>query len=162
MLFSDLKLVLLLSVVLLSDIASIIAPKYKVSNSLTKKDILLSTRGVLGNTEFISASSRKKVKAMNVIIRVQSAEITPEYLLYVVNSQSFNNQLHRLKKGGTISIVTNKDLGTIRIPLLSLAQQKKKATAFMKLYTPYQKALNKYDSAKEDLDAAKSKLIRYR
>lgn len=152
----------MLSSALLSEVASIIAPKYKVANSLNKKDILLSTRGVLGLTEFVSATTRKKVKAMNVIIRVQSPKITPEYLLYVVNSQSFNNQLHRLKKGGTIPTVTNKDLGTIRIPLLSLAQQKKKAIPFMKLFSTYQKALNKYDSAKEDLDAAKSKLIRYR
>jgi restriction endonuclease S subunit len=152
----------LLSSTLLSNVASIVSPKYKTVTSLTKKDILLSTRGILGQTEFVSVSARKKVKAMNVIIRVQSDEITPEYLLYVMNSQSFKMQLHKLRKGTSIPTVTNNDLRSIRIPIIPILQQKKKTPSFMKLFSTYQKALKKHDSAKDELDAAKTKLIHFR
>jgi type I restriction enzyme, S subunit len=152
----------LLSSTLLSDVAHITTPKHKVANQLIRKDILLSTRGTIGQTEFISASARKQVRAMNVIVRRQSDEVTPEYLLFVLSSQSFQIKLRKITKGVSIPFVSNRDLGNISIPIIPISQQKKKGEAFMKLFTPYQKALKKYDSAKEDLGAAKSKLVRFR
>ena len=152
----------MLSSVLLSDVTSIKYPKNNVTNSLSKKDIILITRGPLGKTEFISAPSRKKVSTFKTIIRVESDEITPEYLLYVMNSQYFKMRLHKLKRGVTIPTVTIRDLGTIRIPIIPLAQQKKKGAAFMKLYNPYQKALKKYDSAGAELKKSQKALESFR
>ena len=86
----------MLSSTLLSDVAHITTPKHKVANQLIRKDILLSTRGTIGQTEFISASARKQVRAMNVIVRRQSDEVTPEYLLFVLSSQSFQIKLRKI------------------------------------------------------------------
>ena len=98
MLFSDSKLAIVLSVVLLSEVANIITPKRKVTNQLIKKDILLSTHGTIGQTEFTPSSVKKQVRAMHIIVRRQSDEITPEYLLYVLCSQSFQIKLRKITK----------------------------------------------------------------
>jgi len=152
----------LLASALLSDLAKLITPKRKTTNSLSKKDILLSTHGTIGQTEFISASAKKQVRAMHIIVRTQSNQIIPEYLLYVFNSMSFQNKMRRITKGATIPFTSNYDLGNLTIPLVPLSQQKKKGAAFMKLFSKYQSALKKYNSAKEEFSEAKHSLSRFR
>ena len=162
MLFSDSKLAIVLSVVLLSEVANIITPKRKVTNQLIKKDILLSTHGTIGQTEFTPSSVKKPVRAMHIIVRRQSDEITPEYLLYVLCSQSFQIKLRKITKGSTIPFVSNRDLGNLKIPIIPLSQQKKKGDSFMKLFSKYQSALKKYIIAKKEHDDAKKTLSKFR
>lgn len=147
---------------LLSDVASLITPKRKAINQLIRKDILLSTHGTIGQTEFVYSSIKIQVRAMHIIVRRQSDEVTPEYLLYVLNSPAFQNKLRTITKGVSIPFVSNRDLGNISIPIIPISQQKKKGEQFMKLFLKYQIALKKYNSAKEEFDKSKQEILRFR
>jgi len=134
----------LLSSTLLSNVAKLITPKRKVPNSLSKKDILLATHGTIGQTEFVSASARKQVRAMHIIVRCESDKINPEELLSVMNSVSFQRKLKSITKGSAMPFASNRDIGNLTIPLRPIAKQKAKGAEFIKLFSKYQSAQNKF------------------
>lgn len=118
---------------------------------LKRSDIVLTTRGTLGN----SALYNRHVKFENVrinsgmvIIRANTAVILPEYLLAIINSSDFEKQVLSLTSGSAQQQLPISILNTITFDLPPLATQQQfidLAARRKRLYATYAEALRQAD-----------------
>ena len=69
---------------------------------LTKGDVVLTTRGTLGNSALYDntvAHENVRINSGMVILQANPAVVLPEYLLVVLNSNEFTNQISRMTSG---------------------------------------------------------------
>ena len=110
-----------------SDLISVDSGDKKDSTFLKNNDILLSTRGI-GSSKIkvgiYKGVDMKTIAASSLfILRVNSSKITPEYLLYYLNSFYGQNSLKNVMVGSTILAIPKKDLDNIKIPIISKEKQ---------------------------------------
>ena len=93
------------------------------SQLLESGDVILSSRGSF--RAVIWSSKLPAVASFSVfVIRIQVAEILPEYLAICLNSAKIQNLLGQVAKGSIMSSIRLKDLGKLEVPIIDLDRQK--------------------------------------
>lgn len=92
---------------------------------LSRGDLLISRLGdPLGKCCIFPGDSKPSITAVDIcIVRPGNLKAEPKWLMYVINSPEFRNQINHFKRGTTRARVSRKNLGTLPIPLPPLAEQ---------------------------------------
>jgi restriction endonuclease S subunit len=92
---------------------------------LQKGDVLFAAKG----NRHIAATWNEKLEAVAsstfLILSVNNSAILPEYLAWYLNQPKTQNFLKRIKKGGTVSVVSKKEFNNIDVDIPSLEIQEK-------------------------------------
>ena len=94
---------------------------------LNREDIVLTTRGTLGNTAHYSndiAFENIRINSGMVILRCSMENVSPNYLLQFLNSVEFNDQVSNFMSGSAQPQLPIGVLSKIEIPIPSLEAQK--------------------------------------
>lgn len=94
---------------------------------LCRNDIILTTRGTLGNVAFYDNSvifENLRINSGMVIVR-SSSKWSPKYLYYIFSSSDFQNQILSLTSGSAVPQLPIRDLNKIRLPYTELNTQEK-------------------------------------
>ena len=93
---------------------------------LQRDDVVLTTRGTIGNTAFFNSSvtyDQMRINSGMVIFRCNKNEISPAYLYYFLRSSHFHSQVHSLRSGVAQPQLPIRDMKHIKIPLPKLSVQ---------------------------------------
>jgi type I restriction enzyme, S subunit len=94
---------------------------------LIRSDIVLTTRGTVGNVAFFNSVvpyDNIRINSGMVILRAQSKTLDPQYLYLFVRSALFRQQVSALETGSAQPQLPIKDINRIAIPIPPLAEQK--------------------------------------
>lgn len=100
----------------------------KIKIFLEYQDLLLPLRG---NKHLVSFFDKKSTSLPITItnqiaaLRIKSEKVNVKYLFWFFNSKAGRGKLEQISKGSTISQINRKDLENLKVPLPSLAEQKK-------------------------------------
>ncbi|WP_066381098.1 restriction endonuclease subunit S [Anabaena sp. CA = ATCC 33047] len=95
---------------------------------LQKGDVLLTTRGTVGNTAWVDDTIPYSVMRINsgmVIIRPNTEKLLPEFLYFFLRSPKFGEQVNSLTSGTAQPQLPIRDLKGIKIPLPPLEEQRR-------------------------------------
>lgn len=95
---------------------------------LQREDIVLTTRGTIGNAAHFNASipyEHMRINSGMVILRCNSEKILPTYLYHFLRSPSFYGQVNSLRSGVAQPQLPIRDMKRIRMPLPSLLEQRR-------------------------------------
>ena len=93
---------------------------------LRRGDVVLTTRGTIGNTAFFNSSvayDHMRINSGMVILRCDKNKISPAYLYYFLRSPHFHRQVYSLRSGVAQPQLPIRDMKHIKIPLPSLSIQ---------------------------------------
>jgi type I restriction enzyme, S subunit len=93
---------------------------------LQRDDVVLTTRGTIGNVAHFNASVNYEHMRLNsgmVIIRCNGEKIHPTYLYHFLRSPSFHGQVNSLKSGVAQPQLPIRDMRRIKMPLPPLPKQ---------------------------------------
>ncbi len=93
---------------------------------LQRDDVVLTTRGTIGNTAFFNSSvahDHMRINSGMVILRCNKNKISPAYLYYFLRSPHFHRQVHSLRSGVAQPQLPIRDMKHIKIPLPILSIQ---------------------------------------
>lgn len=93
---------------------------------LQRYDVVLTTRGTVGNAAFFDNSVSQQHVRINsgmVILRANPKKLWPRYLYLFVRSKVFSAQVAALTTGSAQPQLPIRDIQKIRIPLPPLAEQ---------------------------------------
>lgn len=93
---------------------------------LQRDDVVLTTRGTIGNTAFFNSSityDHMRINSGMVILRCNKNKISPAYLYYFLRSPHFHRQVHSLRSGVAQPQLPIRDMKHIKIPLPRLSIQ---------------------------------------
>ena len=93
---------------------------------LKRDDVVLTTRGTIGNTAFFNSSvvyDHMRINSGMVILRCNKNKISPAYLYYFLCSPNFHKQVHSLRSGVAQPQLPIRDMKHIKIPLPKLSIQ---------------------------------------
>ena len=93
---------------------------------LQRDDVVLTTRGTIGNTAFFNSSviyDHMRINSGMVILRCNKNKISPAYLYYFLRSLHFHRQVHSLRSGVAQPQLPIRDMKHIKIPLPKLSVQ---------------------------------------
>ena len=99
---------------------------------LQRDDVVLTTRGTIGNTAFFNSSviyDHMRINSGMVILRCNKNKISPAYLYYFLRSPHFHRQVHSLRSGVAQPQLPIRDMKHIKIPLPRLSIQLSIASA---------------------------------
>lgn len=94
---------------------------------LKRYDVILTTRGTVGNLAFFSDSvpySQIRINSGMVILRANSKELTPEFLHCALRSPQFKKQVIKLTSGSAQPQLPIRDIKAINLPLPNIKLQK--------------------------------------
>lgn len=94
---------------------------------LIREDVVLTTRGTLGNTAYFSSNipyDNIRINSGMVVLRSNSEKIYPNFLLLFLNSLEFEVQVSNFMSGSAQPQLPIRVLNEIEIPLPSLEIQK--------------------------------------
>lgn len=94
---------------------------------LLREDIVLTTRGTLGNSAYYSTRvpyDQVRINSGMVVLRSNLNKIIPRYLLLFLNSLEFETQVNNFMSGSAQPQLPIRALTTIEIPLPSIEIQK--------------------------------------
>ena len=94
-------------------------------------DIVLTTRGTIGNTAHFHSSvpyEHMRINSGMVILRCNLEEISPTYLYHFLRSPSFHAQVNSLRSGVAQPQLPIRDMRRIKMPLPSLSTQQRTAS----------------------------------
>lgn len=94
---------------------------------LIRDDVVLTTRGTLGNTAHYSNEIKYENIRINsgmVILRANRSLLLPDYLLLILNSDSFSNQVKTMTSGSAQPQLPISTMSKIKFALPPLAVQK--------------------------------------
>jgi restriction endonuclease S subunit len=97
---------------------------------LVRGDVVLTTRGTLGNNALYDTSikhERVRINSGMVILRVNASNVLPEYLVAILNSDNFTNQVLALTSGSAQQQLPISVLSTVTLQLPSIALQQELA-----------------------------------
>ena len=97
---------------------------------LYRNDIVLTTRGTLGNVAFYDSLidfDNLRINSGMVIIR-SSLNWNPKYLYYVLSSDFFQSQIISLTSGSAVPQLPIRDINKIKLPYVTLDVQEKIAS----------------------------------
>lgn len=115
-------------------------------SKVDKGDILMPMIGTIGNPVLIEEEPEFAIK--NVCLIKRSSAVVPKYLLYLLNSDLFEQGLLSVSRGGTQKFISLGDIRKFEIPLPPLAEQERIADTLDKadaLRRKDQELLQKYD-----------------
>ena len=98
---------------------------------LQRDDIVLTTRGTIGNAAHFRASvpyEHMRINSGMVILRCNLERILPTYLYHFLRSPSFHAQVNSLRSGVAQPQLPIRDMKRIKIPLPSLSTQQHTAS----------------------------------
>jgi type I restriction enzyme S subunit len=93
---------------------------------LQRDDIVLTTRGTIGNTAYFNSSVSHDYMRINsgmVILRCNKEDILPAYLYHFLRSPQFHGQVNSLRSGVAQPQLPIRDMRRIKMPLPKLAVQ---------------------------------------
>jgi restriction endonuclease S subunit len=92
---------------------------------LRRGDILFRSKGV-SNTAALVEQDLKQVVASShlTVIRINSRSVDPGYVVWYINHPYGQSQIKRFSQGTSLQMVTNSELGEVKIDLPSLKEQK--------------------------------------
>ncbi len=93
---------------------------------LQREDIVLTTRGTLGNSAHFGSEiqfDNMRINSGMVIIRCNMGQLLPRYMIDIINSPIFTSQVEKLTTGAAQPQLPINSLNKIRIPLPSLEEQ---------------------------------------
>lgn len=103
------------------------ADTYLIHNN----DVLISTRGTIGKTALITNVKANTVPNANLaILRAKSNKVNMTWLMEYLASPLGQFELQQAATGTTIDTISTKDLGKVKVPVLSLEQQNKSIKEF--------------------------------
>lgn len=94
---------------------------------LVKKDVVLTTRGTVGNIAFFDDSvpfENIRINSGMVILRTEGKNLDNTYLYTFLKSRLFQNQIDRAVFGSAQPQLTVKGISKFKIPISPLAEQK--------------------------------------
>ena len=94
---------------------------------LTLHDIILTTRGTIGNTAHLSESvpyQHVRINSGMVVLRPSKMELDPRFLYLVTRSPQFRSQVQSLSTGSAQPQLPIRDIKQINIPLPPLPEQR--------------------------------------
>lgn len=97
---------------------------------LHREDIVLTTRGTIGNTAHYNRSvpfENIRINSGMVILRCDENKISPAYLYHFVRSPSFYSQINTLRSGSAQPQLPIRDMLRIKLPFPELSVQQKVA-----------------------------------
>ena len=97
------------------------------NGKLARFDIILTTRGTLGNVALYGSSvpfENVRINSGMLILRCDTQKLLPNFLLYVLRSDDFISQVNGFKSGVAQPQLPIKDLKQIQIPLPPLPVQR--------------------------------------
>lgn len=97
------------------------------NGKLARFDIILTTRGTLGNVALYGSSvpfENVRINSGMLILRCDTQKLLPNFLLYVLRSEDFISQVNGFKSGVAQPQLPIKDLKQIQIPLPPLSVQR--------------------------------------
>ena len=95
---------------------------------LKRKDIVITTRGTVGNVAFYDNKvpyEHLRINSGMVIIRTDENSLYPRYTYYFLKSRSFENQVQMLRTGSAQPQLPIRDINRIKIPIPALTEQKR-------------------------------------
>lgn len=93
---------------------------------LQRNDIILTTRGTLGNLGFYNQSApydQIRINSGMVILRCEESRLIPEYFFYLLRSRLFSDQVENFRSGSAQPQLPIRDLINIDLPLPSIEEQ---------------------------------------
>jgi len=93
---------------------------------LQRDDVVLTTRGTIGNTAYFNSSVSHDYMRINsgmVILRCNKEDILPAYLYHFLRSPQFHGQVNSLRSGVAQPQLPIRDMRRIKMPLPKLAVQ---------------------------------------
>ena len=93
---------------------------------LQREDVILTTRGTLGNAAYFNAHipyDHVRINSGMVILRCRIDKILPAYLYHFIRSPSFHGQVNSLKSGVAQPQLPIRDMKRVRMPLPTLSGQ---------------------------------------
>ena len=98
---------------------------------LQREDVILTTRGTIGNVAYFNASisyEHMRINSGMVILRCNSEKILPTYLYHFLRSPSFHGQVNSLRSGVAQPQLPIRDIKRIKMPLSPLPEQRRIAS----------------------------------
>lgn len=95
---------------------------------LNRDDIVLTTRGTVGNVAYYSSDiiyENVRINSGMVILRCDKNSILPEYLYYVLKSNFLQKQITNIKSGSAQPQLPISTLKTLKINFLKISLQKR-------------------------------------
>ncbi len=95
---------------------------------LQRGDVVLTTRGTLGNTAYYNNSvpyDHVRINSGMVIFRCNTEKILPSYLFHFLRSPSFFAQVNSLRSGAAQPQLPIRDIKSIKLPLPELPIQRR-------------------------------------
>ena len=95
---------------------------------LQREDVILTTRGTLGNAAYYSARvpfDNLRINSGMVILRCDKKKILPRYLYAYLRSDLFRGQVKRLRSGVAQPQLPIRDMKSIKFPVPTPSQQKR-------------------------------------
>jgi len=93
---------------------------------LQREDVVLTTRGTIGNSAFYGESvpfENLRINSGMVILRCNQKEILPSYLYHFLRSPQFHGQVNSLRSGVAQPQLPIRDMRVIKLPLPALHTQ---------------------------------------
>ncbi len=94
---------------------------------LNKFDVVLTTRGTVGNAAFFDDTvpyEHIRINSGMVILRADATKINPRYLYFFARSKNFTKQVAKLRTGSAQPQLPIRDIKQIAIPIPPLAEQR--------------------------------------
>ncbi|MBI9082794.1 MAG: restriction endonuclease subunit S [Desulfobacterales bacterium] len=98
---------------------------------LQREDVVLTTRGTIGNVAHFNASvpyEHIRINSGMVILRCNGKKILPTYLYHFMRSPSFNGQVNSLRSGVAQPQLPIRDMKRIKLPLPPITEQRRIAS----------------------------------
>ncbi|MBD2034550.1 restriction endonuclease subunit S [Leptolyngbya sp. FACHB-321] len=95
---------------------------------LQKYDVVLTTRGTVGNTAWVNEAVPYPVMRINsgmVILRPDTEKILPDYIYFFFRSPKFQDQVNALRSGSAQPQLPIQVLKNIKLPLPPIAEQRR-------------------------------------
>jgi len=95
---------------------------------LQREDIVLTTRGTIGNTAYFNHTvpfENLRINSGMVILRCDRARMLPAYLYHFLRSPSFHKQVNSLRSGVAQPQLPIRDMRRIKLPLPPLPVQRR-------------------------------------
>ena len=98
---------------------------------LQREDVVLTTRGTIGNVAHFNASvtfEHLRINSGMVILRCNGEKILPTYLYHFLRSPSFHDQVNSLRSGVAQPQLPIRDMKRVKMPLPHLPKQQRIAS----------------------------------
>lgn len=98
---------------------------------LSRGDVILTTRGTLGNSAYYDDSihyENVRINSGMVVLRTDHKKVLPQYLIYIINSNEFIKKTQEANSGSAQPQLPIKVLSKLSFPLPPLTEQKEIVT----------------------------------